>query len=191
VILCTSNYLKGRKLVLALSYLYNDKQMPPEFRVIGFARREKTDDSWRTELRQALDQFSRTKPVDDKVWQEAIDFGNLPYGWIQVKGMEAFIEIDRATENKGALVKKFDNYIRFKQSGGYHSVFEGCEFRVLFITTTEERIEMLERLITSDDIWFCTMDEFLREPLDHAHWFALRGFYALPIAGKKEVSELQ
>jgi glucose-6-phosphate 1-dehydrogenase len=44
--------------------------MPPDFRIIGFARREKSDDSWRAELRQALDQFSRTKPVDTKVWDE-------------------------------------------------------------------------------------------------------------------------
>ena len=42
--------------------------MPPDFRVVGFARREKTDASWRQELRTALDQFSRTKPVDEKVW---------------------------------------------------------------------------------------------------------------------------
>jgi glucose-6-phosphate 1-dehydrogenase len=44
--------------------------MPPAFRIIGFARREKTDESWRQELRAALDQFSRTKPVDEKVWRE-------------------------------------------------------------------------------------------------------------------------
>lgn len=44
--------------------------MPPDFRILGFARREKTDDSWRTELRQALDQFSRTKPIDEAVWRE-------------------------------------------------------------------------------------------------------------------------
>jgi glucose-6-phosphate 1-dehydrogenase len=44
--------------------------MPPAFRIVGFARREKTDESWRQELRAALDQFSRTKPVDEKVWQE-------------------------------------------------------------------------------------------------------------------------
>jgi glucose-6-phosphate 1-dehydrogenase len=44
--------------------------MPPEFRIIGFARREKTDATWRQELRQALDQFSRTHPVDDKVWED-------------------------------------------------------------------------------------------------------------------------
>src|SRR5256885_8038760 len=44
--------------------------MPADYRVIGFARREKTDATWRQELREALDQFSRTKPVDEKVWQE-------------------------------------------------------------------------------------------------------------------------
>ena len=44
--------------------------MPPDFRIIGFARREKTDESWRQELRSALAQFSRTKPVDDTVWVE-------------------------------------------------------------------------------------------------------------------------
>ena len=44
--------------------------MPPTYRIIGFARREKTDESWRQELRAALDQFSRTKPVDENVWKE-------------------------------------------------------------------------------------------------------------------------
>src|SRR5579883_1075095 len=70
VIFGASGDLTARKLIPALYHLYKDKQMPPDFRVIGFARREKTDDSWRAELRQALDQFSRTKPVDDAVWNE-------------------------------------------------------------------------------------------------------------------------
>ena len=61
--------LTARKLVPALYHLCKDKQMPPAFHIIGVARREKTDASWRTELRSALDQFSRTKPVDEQVWQ--------------------------------------------------------------------------------------------------------------------------
>ena len=68
VIFGASGDLTARKLIPALYHLFKDKQMPASFRVIGFARREKTDDSWRQELREALDQFSRTKPVDDKVW---------------------------------------------------------------------------------------------------------------------------
>jgi glucose-6-phosphate 1-dehydrogenase len=70
VIFGASGDLTARKLIPALYHLFKEKQMPPEFRVIGFARREKSDASWRQELRTALDQFSRTKPVDEKVWQE-------------------------------------------------------------------------------------------------------------------------
>ena len=68
VIFGASGDLTARKLIPALYHLAKDKQMPPQFRIIGFARREKSDESWRQELRTALDQFSRTKPVDDAVW---------------------------------------------------------------------------------------------------------------------------
>ncbi len=70
IIFGASGDLTARKLIPALYHLYKEKQMPEAFRVIGFARREKTDAAWRGELRAALDQFSRTKPVDDQVWQE-------------------------------------------------------------------------------------------------------------------------
>ena len=70
IIFGASGDLTARKLIPALYHLYKDKQMPSAFRIIGFARREKTDESWRQELRAALDQFSRTKPVDDKIWAE-------------------------------------------------------------------------------------------------------------------------
>ncbi len=70
VIFGATGDLTSRKLIPALYHLFKDKQMPQAFRVVGFARREKTDDSWRQELRAALDEFSRTKPVDDKVWRE-------------------------------------------------------------------------------------------------------------------------
>src|ERR1700743_324256 len=70
IIFGASGDLTARKLIPALYHLCKDKQMPSAFRIIGFARREKTDESWRTELRAALDQFSRTKPVDDKIWAE-------------------------------------------------------------------------------------------------------------------------
>jgi glucose-6-phosphate 1-dehydrogenase len=69
VIFGASGDLTARKLIPAFYHLHKENQMPPSYRIIGFARREKTDASWRDELRQALDQFSRTKPVDDAVWQ--------------------------------------------------------------------------------------------------------------------------
>jgi hypothetical protein len=125
--------------------------------------------------------------ADDGRWQQNITFGNVPDCWIQFDGGEAFVEVDLGTESPRVVDRKFQNYIEFKQSGRYGSAFPGCDFRILFITTTEERIGSLQTITTSDDIWFATMDEFLKESLDHQHWFALRGFYALPAVSKKEV----
>lgn len=73
VIFGASGDLTARKLIPALYHLFKAKLMPPSFRVAGFARREKTDASWRQELRAALDQFSRTKPVDEKIWSAFAD----------------------------------------------------------------------------------------------------------------------
>jgi glucose-6-phosphate 1-dehydrogenase len=78
VIFGASGDLTARKLIPALYQLFKEKQMPASFRVVGFARREKTDASWRQELRVALDQFSRTKPVDDKLWTAFAE--NIFYG---------------------------------------------------------------------------------------------------------------
>jgi hypothetical protein len=128
---------------------------------------------------------------EDKLWQEAIEFGNLPDGWIQFDANGAFIEVDQGSERPIVLKRKVDKYMKFKESGAYTNLFPEYAFKVLVFMTTEERIESLQQITTTNDIWFCTMDEFVREPLDHAHWFALRGFYALPAVGQKEVSELQ
>ena len=70
VIFGASGDLTARKLIPALYHLCKENLMPLSFRIVGFARREKTNESWRTELRAALDQFSRTKPVDEAVWQK-------------------------------------------------------------------------------------------------------------------------
>ncbi len=132
-------------------------------------------------------EVTRIIDSEDRLWQEAIDFGNVPDGWIQFNDGAAFIEVDLNTERSVVLRKKVEKYIRFKDSGGYRNLFPDCAFKVLVFTTTEERIASLQKATMSDDIWFCTTEEFLREQLNHAHWFALRGFYALSAFPKKEM----
>lgn len=129
----------------------------------------------------------RVIKAEDALWQEPIGLGIIPDAWVQSEGGGAFIEIDLNTEGRAVVGNKFDSYLKFKDSGNYGRLFPGCQFKVLFVTTTEERIESLQQITTSDDIWFSTMDEFLREQLNHAHWFAMRGFYALPTVWKKEM----
>ena len=48
VIFGASGDLTARKLIPAFYHLCKEKQMPSAFRIIGFARREKTDESWRS-----------------------------------------------------------------------------------------------------------------------------------------------
>jgi glucose-6-phosphate 1-dehydrogenase len=68
VIFGASGDLTARKLIPALYHLFKAGNLPDPYRIVGFARREKTDASFREELREALAKFSRTKPVDEKAW---------------------------------------------------------------------------------------------------------------------------
>ena len=93
VIFGASGDLTARKLIPALYHLAQDKQMPPTFRIIGFARREKTDESWRQELRAALAQFSRTQPVDESVWKSFS--GNVFYCVGDLTDAAAYARLDQ------------------------------------------------------------------------------------------------
>ena len=77
VIFGASGDLTVRKLIPALYHLYIDGQMPDSFRVVGFARREKTDESWREEMRTGIEKYSRTCNVNHSQWQAFS--GNLFY----------------------------------------------------------------------------------------------------------------
>lgn len=69
VIFGASGDLTVRKLIPALYHLYLEKQLPDPFRIIGFARREKTDAGWRDEMKEGLEKFSRTKQVEASAWE--------------------------------------------------------------------------------------------------------------------------
>jgi len=69
VIFGASGDLSARKLIPAFYHLYRDRLLPQPFRVVGFARRAKTDADWRAELRKALEQHSRTQPVEASMWE--------------------------------------------------------------------------------------------------------------------------
>ncbi len=70
IIFGASGDLTSRKLIPALYHLYTEKALPKPFRIVGFARREKSDQQWRDELKIAVEQFSRTQPIDSNVWTE-------------------------------------------------------------------------------------------------------------------------
>jgi glucose-6-phosphate 1-dehydrogenase len=59
--------LTHRKLMPALYNLAADGELPPELVVLGVARRDKSDDEFRNDLREAANKFSR-QSVGDELW---------------------------------------------------------------------------------------------------------------------------
>ncbi len=69
VIFGATGDLTARKLLPAIYNLAREGQLPSQFAVVGFARREKTDEEFRSEMKEAINQYSRVKPVDEAVWK--------------------------------------------------------------------------------------------------------------------------
>ncbi|MGE5196628.1 MAG: glucose-6-phosphate dehydrogenase [Anaerolineae bacterium] len=68
VIFGATGDLTARKLMPALYNLIREGQLPAQFACVGFARREKTHEQFREEMREAINRFSRVKPIEDSLW---------------------------------------------------------------------------------------------------------------------------
>ena len=73
VIFGATGDLTARKLVPALYELLHENQLPEKFACVGFARREKDHDLFRSEMKKAIDEHARVKPVDQNIWKRFSD----------------------------------------------------------------------------------------------------------------------
>jgi len=62
--------LAHRKVIPALFQLWRTHLLPHEFTLIAVGRRAYTDDTFRAEIKAALDTYSRVQPVDPDTWDE-------------------------------------------------------------------------------------------------------------------------
>jgi glucose-6-phosphate 1-dehydrogenase len=69
VIFGASGDLTKRKLVPALYSLMRDRLLPSPFNIVGVARREISDDTFRQQMREAVDKYARRRPVEDALWK--------------------------------------------------------------------------------------------------------------------------
>jgi glucose-6-phosphate 1-dehydrogenase len=102
VIFGASGDLTYRKLIPALYNIAADGDLPAALSVVGFARREKTDAQFRTELEEAARKFSRSG-VEDEVWNSFSDrifYHRSEFG--QEEGYRALAErLDKLDEERG------------------------------------------------------------------------------------------
>ena len=68
VIFGASGDLAKRKLIPAIYELAREKLLPEKFALVGFSRSPMSDDEYRKECREAVQQFARSKPFDATVW---------------------------------------------------------------------------------------------------------------------------
>ena len=97
--------LTERKLGPALYNLLLGGFLPPEFTVVGFARREMSDEEFRAHLREGVDRFSRNRPIKESIWESFAPGDRLPPGrastipeaWQALRTMLDRIDRDRGT----------------------------------------------------------------------------------------------
>lgn len=111
VIFGATGDLTARKLMPALYNLALDAQLPSHFACVGFARREKTNEVFRGEMHEALGNFSRTKPVDEKLWES---FGKQLYYHI------SDFDEDRGYESLKKLLNELDQKLGTKGNRVYY-----------------------------------------------------------------------
>ena len=73
VIFGVTGDLTRRKLVPALYELILAKRLPEKMFVIGFARRDWTDDYLRQQMRDGVLEFTRSHQIDEEVLQRLLD----------------------------------------------------------------------------------------------------------------------
>src|SRR5271167_897326 len=69
VIFGATGDLTARKLFPAIYNLAREGQLPSQFACVAFARRDKTNEQFREEMRQAINIYSRSKPIDEALWK--------------------------------------------------------------------------------------------------------------------------
>lgn len=69
VIFGATGDLTGRKLAPAIYNLGRDGMLPANFACVGFARRDKTHEAFREEVKEDINNYSRVKPIDESFWK--------------------------------------------------------------------------------------------------------------------------
>ncbi|PTX95234.1 glucose-6-phosphate dehydrogenase [Spartobacteria bacterium LR76] len=142
VIFGATGDLTHRKLIPALYNLTVENALPPEFSVIGFARREKSDVIFRSELEASVRKYSR-QGVNDGSWAEFAssifyhrsEFDNEA-GYLALAERLKDLDHERGTRGNrlfylSAGPDQFETILRHLEASGLKKAAEGSWARVI------------------------------------------------------------
>ena len=100
VIFGVTGDLTHRKLVPALYQLALSGHLPANLHIIGFARRDWSDDHLRQEMQTSLEQYARTQPLDQAVLKDLL--GRMHYVRSDFDDMDGYKRLGAFLESIGA-----------------------------------------------------------------------------------------
>jgi glucose-6-phosphate 1-dehydrogenase len=142
VIFGATGDLTHRKLIPAVYNLAADGELPPATTVVGFARREKSDDEFRSELEETTKKFSR-QTVRDEIWKTFADSvfyhrGEFADAAAYKSLSDRLDKIDKERGTRGnrlfyfaAAPEQFDDILKNLKAAGLNETREGSWARVI------------------------------------------------------------
>src|SRR6266702_1240801 len=142
VIFGATGDLTHRKLIPALYNLAADGDLPPAVAIVGFARREKSDEEFRSELEKATREFSR-QAVRDEIWKtfaQSLFYHQSEFG--DEAGYETLAkrldQIDKECGTRGnrlfyfaAAPDQFEPILKHLKAAGLNETCKGSWARVI------------------------------------------------------------
>src|SRR6201984_3317684 len=142
VIFGATGDLTHRKLIPALYNLAADGELPAGAAIVGFARRNKSDDEFRRDLEEATRKFSR-QPVRDEIWKtfgQSIFYHQSEFG--DESGYKTLAkrldEIDKTHGTRGnrlfyfaAGPDQFEPILKHLKAAGLNQTCKGSWVRVI------------------------------------------------------------
>ena len=94
--------LARRKLFPALFSLYKEGKLAEDFAVIGLARKPRTNEQFRSDLRDSIDEFCRykVKAEDTEIWNKFAE--HFVYMSLDINNVEGFRQLNNLTEELDA-----------------------------------------------------------------------------------------
>lgn len=94
--------LARRKLFPAIYSLYREGKLTHDFAVIGVARRPRTQEEFREDVKESIREFCRYKAGDAAEWNEFVQ--HFEYKSLDINNIDGFRELNAQTE---AIEEKF------------------------------------------------------------------------------------
>ena len=111
VIFGSTGNLSKRKLLPALYHLEAANRLPDEMKIIGFGRRDWSDDQWRTEVKEILSPQVR-EGIDEAIFTKFSKRLHFLKG--DLKNKDSFKELSNKVENSDAFPKNVVFYMSIR-----------------------------------------------------------------------------